>query len=126
VDPEKTREAMEAMRVLMRPGEHLTIEQGKSSVTLTGADGIKVTLPTDGKKVTVRVAELGEVEYKAKWTEGELEVERKVDGELKVKEIFSRSPGSPPPVRHDDDQGADAASDDLQTDLRPAGSSPLT
>lgn len=93
VDPEKIRQTMDEIRSLMQASETLALRQTASDVTVTYADSFTVTVPTDGKKVERTWPGVGKVELKAEWKEGQLQLERKLEG-IKVTELFSRSPGS--------------------------------
>src|SRR6267154_190656 len=70
----------------------LEIAAGDSSVTLV-ADGDKLALTTDGRKVRreAKVEGEGAVDIKARWQGNDLVVERSVSGGGKVSEDYMRS-----------------------------------
>jgi len=83
------------MRVLAEERQRVVIRQTQDTVTFTFADDFPIACATNGKKAKRELPGLGEVEIKAGWKDGLLIVERKLDGDVKIRDELARGPGSP-------------------------------
>ena len=90
-----TPEQMQRMRAVMqaigRPVRRFTFRSDDSTVSVEPANRGFLTLHTNRKKWKDERPDLGKVEYKAEWKEGELRVERKFEGGLRVRDTYSWS-----------------------------------
>jgi hypothetical protein len=83
------------MRVLSEERQRIVIRQTQDTVTFTFADRVPIPYAMNGKKNKRELPGLGEVETKAEWKDGLLNVERKLDGGVKIHDEFVHGPGSP-------------------------------
>lgn len=88
-DPEQMARMRDAMRDVMSPGDHLTIVQTDSIVSITSDDGRTTRLSPDGKKVK---DENTKVERKTKWDAGRLVSEISGLGPGKMTQTFAVDP----------------------------------
>ncbi|MDP2577816.1 MAG: hypothetical protein Q8W48_08880 [Candidatus Palauibacterales bacterium] len=88
MNPEQMRERM---REIMEAARAFTITQTDSTVTLNARSGPTRVFYTDGRKVQRMTRGLGEVEVKARWKDGKLQVEQKMESGLKITETYERS-----------------------------------
>ena len=90
---EFTEEDREQMRQIRQSAtaliQQFTIVQTDSAITFAFDDTAQLLLLTDGRKLKQEIDVLGDVEIKAKWKDGALVVERKMDG-AKITEHYSR------------------------------------
>lgn len=87
----------EIERVMRRVTEsraRLGVEQTDSTVVLSYANGAQLDLVPDGEEREHVLTGFGEVKAKARWKDGVLNVERKLDGDTTIKDEFTRSAGS--------------------------------
>jgi len=83
------------MRVLAEERQRVVVRQMQDTVTFTFADDFPIAYAMNGKKRKRELPGLGEVETKAEWKDGLLIVERKLEGDVKVRDEFVRGPDSP-------------------------------
>ncbi len=88
---EEDRERLRRFReTALTMAEKFTIAQSDSTVAFTFQGTSTLTLHTDGRKLKQESDDLGKIEIKAKWNDGELVVERKMDGG-KITERYSHA-----------------------------------
>jgi hypothetical protein len=87
-------ETRELMRRLAETQRRVLVEQTDSTVIFTWGTGARMELRPDGTKRKHDVRGFGEVEAKAKWEDGQLVLERSLDGGVTVTDEFLRAPGS--------------------------------
>lgn len=88
---EEDRERLRRFReTALTMAEKFTIAQSDSTVAFTFQGTSALTLHTDGRKLKQESDDLGKIEIKAKWNDGELVVERKMDGG-KITERYSHA-----------------------------------
>lgn len=78
------QQVQETMRMLMDAAMRLNIVVGDSTVTIVAAEGSRMILYPDGRKVEVPVEGAGMVETKVQWKGDKLVIERKMDGGMKI------------------------------------------
>ncbi len=83
------------MRVLAEERQRVIVRQMQDTVTFTFADDFPIAYAMNGKKLKRELPGLGEVETKAEWKDGLLIVERKLEGDVKIRDEFVRGPDSP-------------------------------
>jgi hypothetical protein len=88
-------EARYVLLELMEASKRLVIADNDSTISVGYADSSTLLLHVDGKKRKYTMGRAGEVETKASWQEGGLEVERKFKSGITLKEEYSHAPGSP-------------------------------
>jgi len=77
----------ERLRVLMEGGSGLHIAQDQSDLDMSWWDGCHVTLTVDGPAVRSQDSLLGPIRARARWVDGDLQVERKLSG-LRIRETL--------------------------------------
>jgi hypothetical protein len=90
-------ESMESMRravTALRAAKTIEIVQNDSSIRVVHADSSVLQFHFDGKKRKMAWKGVGEIEARAQWDDGFLEVDRTLDGGPEVHELYSRAPGS--------------------------------
>jgi len=83
------------MRVLAEERQRVVVRQTQDTVTFTFADDFPIGYALNGKKWKRELPGLGEVETKAEWKDGLLIVERKLEGDVKIRDEFVRGVDSP-------------------------------
>jgi hypothetical protein len=88
-DPDEIARMREALRIILQPGDHLTITQSDSMVLITDQDGYTTRLSADGKKIK---DENTKIERKTRWEAGKLISEINGAGRGKITQTFSTDP----------------------------------
>ena len=88
-DPEEIARMREALRIILQPGDHLTITQSDSMILITDQDGYTTRLSADGKKIK---DENTKIERKTRWEAGKLISEINGTGRGKITQTFSTDP----------------------------------
>lgn len=70
----------QGMQRLMEASAALNIVQDDSTVTIVGAEGSRLILYPDGRRIEYPIEDAGNVETRAYWDDGRLVVERKAKG----------------------------------------------
>lgn len=88
------RERMQiGLAVLLQNSVAFKIEEGDSTLTLTGAEGLTRTFYPDGQERERRIEGLGIVQIKARWKGDKFVVERSLEGGAKITETFELAEG---------------------------------
>lgn len=74
--------------LLLQNSVAFRIEEGDSTLTITGAEGIERVIHPDGKERNRRIEGLGNVRVKARWKGEKLVVERTLETGVKITETF--------------------------------------
>jgi hypothetical protein len=85
-DPDEIARMREALRIILQPGDHLTITQSDSRILITDQDGYTTRLSADGKKIK---DENTKIERKTRWEAGKLISEINGTGRGKITQTFS-------------------------------------
>jgi hypothetical protein len=85
-DPDEIARMREALRIILQPGDHLTITQSDSMILITDQDGYTTRLSADGKKIK---DENTKIERKTRWEAGKLISEINGTGRGKITQTFS-------------------------------------
>jgi len=88
-DPDEIARMREALRIILQPGDHLTITQSDSMILITDQDGYTTRLSADGKKIK---DENTKIERKTRWEAGKLISEINGTGRGKITQTFSTDP----------------------------------
>ncbi len=88
-DPDEIARMREALRIILQPGDHLTITQSDSMILITDQDGYTTRLSADGKKIK---DENTKIERKTRWEAGKLISEINGTGRGKITQTFSIDP----------------------------------
>jgi len=88
-NPEEIARMREALRVILQPGDHLTITQSDSMILVTDQDGYTTRLSADGKKIK---DENTKIERKTHWEAGKLISDINGAGRGKITQTFSIDP----------------------------------
>ncbi len=84
----KREQMQQTMQMLMEASLRLNIVQDDSTVTIVGAEGTRLVLYPDGRKIEYPIEGVGTVETKAGWKGDKLVVERKMEGGRKVTRTY--------------------------------------
>lgn len=88
------RERMQiGLAVLLQNSVAFKIEEGDSTLTLTGAEGLTRTFYPDGQERERRIEGLGITQIKARWKGDKFVVERSLEGGVKITETFELAEG---------------------------------
>jgi hypothetical protein len=87
-------EMREVIQSLRRGDSYLELTETDSTVAIGYSDSTTMRLRVDGEKRKVTWRGIPEVETRARWHDGTLEVDHKFEGGLSVKELYTRAPGS--------------------------------
>ena len=82
---------MQTMRIATQPPRRLVLDQQDSTVTLRNPNGRTLMLRTDWKKVGQEIENGGQVDIRARWRGGELQIERDVHLGGKITQKYSLS-----------------------------------
>jgi hypothetical protein len=85
-NPEEMARMREALRIILQPGDHLTITESDSMILITDQDGYTTRLSADGKKIK---DENTNIERKTRWEAGKLISEINGAGRGKITQTFS-------------------------------------
>jgi hypothetical protein len=75
--------------------KRIALKESDSTVLLNYGDGTPIESLTDGNEREKAVSGMGKIKVKAEWQDGQLIVERKLEGGIRVREEFMRAPDSP-------------------------------
>jgi hypothetical protein len=92
---ERAAQMRAVIQSLTEGRRRIAVKQSDSIVLLTYGDGAPLESLTDGKEREKAVSGLGKIKVKAEWKDGQLIVERKLEGGIKVREEFTRGLDSP-------------------------------
>ena len=91
---EETAELRRLLEAWTRSSERLAIAGAGGVISVEYEDGAKLQIVANGKKLKHVFRGHDEVESKAKWQDGRLEIEHKI-GHVRIIEKYSRAPESP-------------------------------
>ena len=80
----RQQQMQETMRMLVDAAMRLNIVVEDSTVTIVAAEGSRIILYPDGRKVETSVEGAGGIETKAQWKGDKMVVERKMEGGMKI------------------------------------------
>jgi hypothetical protein len=90
-NPEEIARMREALRVILQPGDHLTITQSDSMILITDQDGYTTRLSADGNKIK---DDNTKIERKTRWEAGKLISEINGASRGKITQTFSTDPAA--------------------------------